>query len=77
MKILLAAEGSEFSKAAVGKCCQIFGGSDGSEIRIISAAEPVIVRQAVCQLSEIVRKPGVQTDCCKMEALFSTGGRRK
>ena len=43
MKILLATEGSEFSKAAVGTCCQIFGGSDESEIRIISAAEPVIV----------------------------------
>lgn len=43
MKILLATEGSEFSKAAIEKCCQIFGRSEDAEIRILSAAEPVIV----------------------------------
>jgi len=43
MKILLATEGSEFSRAAIEKCCQIFGETKNAEIRIISAAEPIIV----------------------------------
>jgi len=42
MKILLATEGSEFSNAAIAKCCEMFAGSDKTEIRIISAVEPVI-----------------------------------
>lgn len=42
MKVLLATEGSEFSKAAIEKCCQMFAESDNTEIRIISAAEPTI-----------------------------------
>ena len=43
MKILLATEGSNFSKAAIDTCCQIFRNTDGVEIRILSAAEPLIV----------------------------------
>lgn len=43
MKILLATEGSEFSTAAIEKCCEIFGESKDAEIRILSAAEPMIV----------------------------------
>lgn len=42
MKVLLATEGSEFSEAAIEKCCQILEGSKNIEIRIISAVEPMI-----------------------------------
>jgi nucleotide-binding universal stress UspA family protein len=43
MKVLLATEGSEFSEAAIKKCCKMFDESDNTEIRIISAVEPVVV----------------------------------
>src|SRR5687768_12130069 len=43
MKILLATEGSDFSRAAVEKCCEMFGRSSGTEIRIVSVAEPTYV----------------------------------
>lgn len=39
MKVLLATEGSEFSQAAIEKCCQMFAESDNTEIRIIMAVE--------------------------------------
>lgn len=39
MKVLLATEGSEFSEAAIEKCCRMFAESDNTEIRIISAVE--------------------------------------
>lgn len=42
MKVLLATEGSKFSNAAIEKCCQMFGESDNTEIKIISAAEPMV-----------------------------------
>lgn len=42
MKVLLATDGSEFSKTAVEKCCQMFAESENTEIRIISAAESAI-----------------------------------
>jgi nucleotide-binding universal stress UspA family protein len=42
MKVLLATEGSEFSNAAIEKCCQMFAESENTEIRIISAFEPMI-----------------------------------
>ncbi|MEO5858589.1 MAG: universal stress protein [Pyrinomonadaceae bacterium] len=41
MKILVAADGSQFSQAAVEKCSEMFAGSGDNEIRIITAAEPV------------------------------------
>lgn len=43
MKVLLATEGSEFSKAAIDKCCRIFEESENTQIRIVSAAEPTYV----------------------------------
>lgn len=43
MKVLLATEGSEFSKAALDKVCDMFARSDNAEIRILSAAEPTFV----------------------------------
>lgn len=42
MKVLLATEGSEFSRAAVEKCCTMFAESDNTELRIVSAFEPAI-----------------------------------
>lgn len=42
MRVLLATEGSEFSQAAIEKCCQMFAESDNTEIRIIMAVEPMI-----------------------------------
>lgn len=39
MKILIATDGSEFSRAAIEKCCRMFGNSENIRIRIISAAE--------------------------------------
>ena len=41
MKVLLATEGSEFSNAAIEKCCEMFAKSENTEIRIISAVEPM------------------------------------
>ena len=43
MKVLLATEGSEFSKAAIDKCCKMFEESENTQIRIVSAAEPAFV----------------------------------
>jgi nucleotide-binding universal stress UspA family protein len=43
MKVLLPTEGSDFSKAAIMKCCKMFDESENTEIRIISAAEPAQV----------------------------------
>lgn len=42
MKVLLATDGSEFSRAAVEKCCKLFGGSGSAEIHIVSAVAPVL-----------------------------------
>lgn len=42
MKVLIPTEGSEFSMAAVRKCCKMFEESDNTEIRIMSAAEPIV-----------------------------------
>lgn len=40
MRILLATEGSGFGRAAVEKCCELFGDAAGAEVMIVSAAEP-------------------------------------
>ena len=40
MKVLLATEGSEFSQAALKKCCKMFDESVNTEIRIVSAVNP-------------------------------------
>ena len=41
MKVLVPTEGSEFSKAAVKKCCKMFDESENTEIEILSVVEPV------------------------------------
>lgn len=43
MKVLLATEGSDFSKAAIEKCCSIFDDATDTELRVITAARPVII----------------------------------
>jgi len=43
MKVLLATEGSEFSRAAIEKCCAMFDKSPNTEIEVVSAAEPMYV----------------------------------
>lgn len=43
MRILLATEGSEFSQAALDKCCDIFRSVKDVEILILSVADPVFV----------------------------------
>lgn len=43
MKVLLATEGSEFSKAAVDECCRILANNEDTELRIISVASPPVV----------------------------------
>src|SRR5687767_13543508 len=43
MKVLIATEGSEFSKAAIEKCCRMFEESENTQIRIVSAAQPALV----------------------------------
>jgi len=40
MKVLVPTEGSEFSQAAVKKCCKMFDESENTEIEIFSVAEP-------------------------------------
>lgn len=41
MKILLATDGSEFSRQAIEKACAMLNGGDGNQIEIISVYEPV------------------------------------
>jgi nucleotide-binding universal stress UspA family protein len=41
MKILIATDGSEYSKAAIEKCCEMFGGTNDKFIRIVSVYENV------------------------------------
>ena len=41
MKILIATDGSDFSRKAVEKCCEILGKGSEAEIRIISLVEHV------------------------------------
>ncbi len=43
MKVLLATEGSEFSKAAIDECCRILASDEDTELRIISVANPPVV----------------------------------
>lgn len=40
MKIVIATDGSEYSTAAVEKCCDLFGKSENVSIKIISVVEP-------------------------------------
>lgn len=39
MKIVLATDGSEFSRAAVAKCCELFGEKQDLQIKIVSVFE--------------------------------------
>lgn len=41
MKILLATDGSEYSRKAIEKCCELFANQEDTELKIISVAEPV------------------------------------
>jgi nucleotide-binding universal stress UspA family protein len=41
MKVLIATDGSEFSRAAVERCCFMFDESENTQVRIISATVPV------------------------------------
>ena len=43
MKVLVATEGSEFSNAAIDKCCSMLNGSTDTDIRIVAASEPAVV----------------------------------
>lgn len=43
MKVLIATEGSEFSKAAIDKFCAWFVRSESLEIKVISVAIPALV----------------------------------
>lgn len=40
MKVLIPTEGSDFSKAAIKKCCRMFDESENTEIEIFAVAEP-------------------------------------
>jgi nucleotide-binding universal stress UspA family protein len=42
MKILIAADGSEYSRAAIEECCRMFKNSPDAEIEIISVYEMII-----------------------------------
>lgn len=39
MKILIATDGSEYSRKAVEKCCELFGKNENASVRIISVVE--------------------------------------
>jgi len=41
MKILIATDGSDYSKAAIEKCCQIIAKPDDTSVKIVSAAQIV------------------------------------
>ena len=40
MKVLIPTEGSDFSKAAIKKCCDMFDESVNTEIEVFAVAEP-------------------------------------
>lgn len=42
MKVLIATDGSEFSRAAVEECCRMFGNSGEAEIEIFSVYELMV-----------------------------------
>ena len=42
MKILIATDGSEFSKAAIEKCCQIIAKPENTTIKIVSVYQVVV-----------------------------------
>lgn len=42
MKILIGTDGSEFSHAAINKCCDLFANSDGVEFKVIAAMEATV-----------------------------------
>ena len=42
MKVLLATDGSEFSRAAVDECCRMFGNSGDAEVEIFSVFELMV-----------------------------------
>lgn len=52
MKVLIATDGSEFSKAAVEKCCKMFDESVNTQIRILSVAMPVTFSAVPFDLAE-------------------------
>ncbi|HEX6279926.1 MAG TPA: universal stress protein [Pyrinomonadaceae bacterium] len=43
MKLLLATEGSRFSRAAIEECSEIFEGDKNTEIMVLSVAEPTFI----------------------------------
>lgn len=65
MKIVLATDGSEFSSAAVHKCCELFGEKPDLEIKVVSvfeedyalAAEPFAISSELYrEISETAEK---------------------
>ena len=42
MKVLIATDGSEFSSAAVRKCCDLIGGISGVSLNVIAVYEPQV-----------------------------------
>jgi len=40
MRVLIPTEGSDFSKAAIKRCCKIFDESEDTEIEVFAVAEP-------------------------------------
>jgi nucleotide-binding universal stress UspA family protein len=43
MKVMIAVESSDYSKAAIDKFCKMFAGSIISDIRIISVVRPIVM----------------------------------
>lgn len=43
MKVLIATEGSEFSKAAIEKCCSLIDRSADTDVRVIAASKLAVV----------------------------------
>lgn len=43
MKILLATDGSEFSRTAIEKCCQLVVKPENTEIRVLSVFENIYI----------------------------------
>ena len=56
MKILLATDGSEFSRAAIEKCCEIAVKPENTEIKIISVYEAFIPFDMYPQSAQIAQE---------------------
>lgn len=73
MKVLIATDGSDFSKEAIKKCCQIIGNIEDLKIKVISVYQLVIPTNfygtSMASVEEIERSGQIQAENNIAEAI--------